>query len=328
MFFTDSTIPANVAYTKLLAGVNTKSFSEQFHENPAHLKHDAVNKLIQKDAVSAITGPALIPSKPTVSFLDTQRASSFFTSAYSDFWKVPFRVNAVGAAMIGAGTVTDLGSPIPVQKFDLTGHELEQKYATSISVVTKELLKEGGADAVNALNKIMANSLSQAIDNDVIADILTHPGTESFSSSGTTAQNFLDDFRLMFDHVNVKGCGKLYWILSRTAANRLNFETVALNGPFAGELLGIQAVISDGLDDDSAGGKIILVDASKIAANVEGMTINTAEHASIQMDDTPVDGATNLTSLFQNGLVGLKSQVIFGFECMSGFRAAILEGVA
>lgn len=327
MFFTDSTIPAQIGYTKLLAGLNSKSFSQQFHENPAHLQHDAVNKLIQKDAVSAITGPALIPSKPSISFLETQRSSGFFISAYSDFWKVPFRINAVGASAIGTGSVVESGLPIPVKKFDLSGHELIEKKASSITVVSKDLIKDGGTDAVNSLNILLADSLNQAIDVNVITDILEHDGTESFSSSGTTSQNFLDDFRLMFDHVNVKGCGRMFWVLSRHAANRLNYETVSLNSPFAGELLGITAVISDALEDDSSGGKILLIDVSKIAANMQGVTIENAEHASIQMDDNPTADPNNVTSFFQQGLLGLKAELLFGFECMSGFRAAVLEGV-
>ena len=84
------------------------------------------------------------------------------------------------------------------------------------------------------------------------------------------------------------------------------FPDATWNG---GSIAGIPVIVSDGVPS----GSVVLVDASQVAGASETITLDSSEQASVQLDtspDSPVSGSTNITSLWQMNLVGLKAERI------------------
>lgn len=329
--FSETTTVSNLAYLKAFSFIENLQFSDALDRQPPHLKHSGVQKLMQKSAIAAIMGPELIPSHESIAFLKTQRQASFFAAGIADgaFWRVPFDLKPTASTSIILGDVLEFGKSIPVSSFDIDARSLGRRHAYAMTVVTRDLIKQGGVDAVNTLNSLLGDACASAVDETVIDDVEAHGGTVSFLSSNTTPAGFLADFRKMLDHVNVRGSGPLYWVASRTAANRLNGDSTLLQGTGVqgGEILGLPLIVSDGVIDDSSGGKLILIDAGKIAANIENIKIDASENTSLQMSSVPNDGPDEMVSMFQTNSVAIRSSMTFGFELMGGFRAASLTGI-
>lgn len=329
--YPDSTLVANAAFVKAYAAQKKISSADAIDRQPSHLQHSGVKRLMEKSAIGPITGPDLIPETQAVAFLKTQKLCSFFAAGLDNgFQRLPFDIRAAASTSVAFGTVVEPGEFIPLSAFNIGGKKLSRRLATALTVANKELLERGDSVAVNALHSLLADACTTAVDAHVFGDVQGHSGTDTNASSGSTPAAFLSDFRNMLDHVNIAGAGQLYWIASRDAANRLNGDSVIFQnvGPQGGEILNLPLIISDGLVDDSSGGTLMLIDASKVAANVESITIDTSQSASLQMSSTPTDGATDTVSMFQTGSVAIRSGMTFGFELLDGFRASVLEGIS
>jgi hypothetical protein len=124
-------------------------------------------------------------------------------------------------------------------------------------------------------------------------------------------------------------------VKTKTASGRSSdeFDSLATlpgsNGPAfpemttaGGKLAGIPVISSDG----APGGDFVLVDAAQIAARTDVITIDSAQHTSIQMDDEPVSGPTSLVSLWQSNLTGVRVERWFGVERCHDGAVAILTG--
>lgn len=326
-----SSVVANSAYLQCYSLIKGCNFSEAFDRQPSHLKHSGVLKIMEKSAVTAINGPELLEAPATIAFLKTRRLGSFFASGLDSgaFWPVPFDIKPAAAISVVTGSVVAPGALIPMCEFNFEGRSLTRRYSNALAAVSKELIEAGGAVAVNTLQAMLSSAATTAIDEAVFANVFANSGTITIPSTGDDAASYLADFRLMLNHVNIKGAGQLYWVASRKAANKLNSDTVVLQGvtPQGGELLGIPLIVSDGLHDTSSGGTLLLIDASKIAANAENLKIDVSQETSLQMTDTPNDPANGLISMWQTGGVAIKSTLTFGFEQLGGARCAVLTGV-
>ena len=89
--------------------------------------------------------------------------------------------------------------------------------------------------------------------------------------------------------------------------------------PTGGTLAGIPTLVSDQL----AAGRVVLADASQIATSDGGIVLDSASHASVQLNDAP-SGAAGV-SLWQNNLLGLRAERYLGFRAPPG-AVAVLDG--
>jgi hypothetical protein len=67
-----------------------------------------------------------------------------------------------------------------------------------------------------------------------------------------------------------------------------------------------------------------LVDASAIAVENGLVELQLAEHAALQLSDSPSAGAQNLVSLWQNDLVGMRAERWFGCELLRSDGVALI----
>lgn len=327
-YFSDSSAVSSYAHIKAISALTSRSFDETLASMPPHLQHTKVHAAVEKGDIDRILGNGLLPAPSAIEFLKSRRIGSYFASAFDAFFKAPFGTRIVANSTAVTGTVLEPGEAIPVSDFTLGGSELEVRNAYAICVASNEFLRFGDASAVNALHVLLSEATTDAIDLVMLAEIAAASGTQSFASSGITAENFRNDFTAMLDHVNRRGVSGLHWIASRTAANRLLFDGLNPLGPLGGSLLEIPLIVSDGVPENSSGGSLMLVDSGRIAANVQGIRIDVSADATLQMADTPSASPSNTTSMFQTNSSAIRADLVFGFELLNGFRAALLEGIA
>src|SRR5690606_19705115 len=98
------------------------------------------------------------------------------------------------------------------------------------------------------------------------------------------------------------------WAGKGTVSGSVAFEHL---GPGGGKLANVDVIVSDALLPTEA----IVLDADQIAAAAGGIELDTARHASVQMEtapDSPPSASTVLRSLWQHGEVGLRALRFFG----------------
>jgi hypothetical protein len=85
--------------------------------------------------------------------------------------------------------------------------------------------------------------------------------------------------------------------------------------------------VSDGVPANT----MVLVDAQQVAAASETVQLSHANQAAVQLDtapDSPPSGSTNLVSLWQMNMTGLKAERLFGVQKLTTTGVAVLTGVA
>ncbi|MCY1297332.1 hypothetical protein D9M70_467680 [compost metagenome] len=92
-------------------------------------------------------------------------------------------------------------------------------------------------------------------------------------------------------------------------------------------MLGIPLLISRASPRDSSSGQLALIDPTGIAYGAEGISFESAEHATLAMSDTPESDPV-LVSLWQQNLVGYKSIVASNWEVQRDGSVALLTDVA
>jgi hypothetical protein len=223
------------------------------------------------------------------------------------------------------------GAPKPLSRFALEGTFLPPLTLATLIVLTDEAVKfqdpltdqATRADVVRANTERLDASFID-VSNTGIPDVepasITSTGAQIESVHNPSADvaaaiaNFLGDF------------GNAYWNTDPLTATQMslardsfgNFEFPDC-GPRGGTILGIPLITSRGSPRDTTTyGQLALVDASAIAIALDGMNVDTAKGAAIQMSDDPEDPNANtaILSLFQHNLIALRTVLHANWEVM------------
>lgn len=334
--FSDSSAAGIFAATKAIAARKGIPPNAAFEALPPHFKHPAV----QKAAVSVIDGNGLMPSQNAVALLEVERRRSFVAAALPDFQQLPLYTRLVMNAVAFTGSIVDPQNPIPVKKGNLSGTNIEPQKAAAIIAVSNELLDALNAKGITALNRLLASACATATDTVVLSNVIAHAGTATVTSTGRTPDKILADAKEALDVVNIsENSGRYYWVGTPDMANFIS--TVEEGGirsfpemsPKGGEFVGLPFVVSSSAPEtDSSGGKLILVDAGRIALTLDTLDIQAGEHAAIEMEDHPADPLTasvTQVSMWQNNLTAIRAILTFGFEIIDDAlpMAAVIEGI-
>jgi hypothetical protein len=143
---------------------------------------------------------------------------------------------------------------------------------------------------------------------------LVTSGASSFVSSGNSVTAIRQDLRTLLSAVETDASSKLFLIVPQTIAEAwatvgdaggIAFPDATVNG---GSVSGMQVLPSD----VATGGEIILIDAAGVAAADSGLTdIETTDQATLSLfdpSDSPVTASTVFTSLWQNNMVGARTE--------------------
>ena len=204
-------------------------------------------------------------------------------------------------------------APMTTGVFSNSG--LEPLNLVALAAISKALLKFGAPNNEIWIRDELVRAVAQRIDttflsNDAAVADVSPPGVlngvTTLAASSSNAANVAYDMRAIFN--DFAGDLTRSYAITRPAiaAAIQSFEHphIGVNG---GELLGLPVLTTRYAPDET----IIILDADGIAVGDEGISVETAEHADVEMLDASLsqdgtDGTgAQMVSLWQLGLVGL-----------------------
>lgn len=241
---------------------------------------------------------------------------------------VPFNVRIPGQTQ--GSTVAWVGetAPKPVSALAFEDITLRFNKLAGIVVISDELARLSTPSAEAIIRQDLVAQIAQFTDDSfinpayaAITDVRPASVTNdapSIPASGTDADALRADVRALyatFIAANLSTAGAA-WVMTSTQAMAIGMIQNPLGqtefpgiGADGGTLLGLPVLTSEVVPSDSNGSIIVLVKQSEILlADEGGVTVDVSREASLQMNSTPAAGAQQLTSLWQNNLLGIRAE--------------------
>jgi hypothetical protein len=264
-------------------------------------------------------------------FLESLRNFGAFDRMLPSMRRVPFRVRVGANTFAASGTVVGPGSMKPISKLTLAGTQIDEAKALCILVVTSDLARFGDRRAGDLFGIELQAGVAVATDETFIS--ILSSGAPSIPSSGATAEGVRNDLRIALLSVTTNARSQLFLLMPsavakvlavmHTTAGDAAFPDMTVNG---GTIGGMVAVVSDGVPAAT----IVLADAQQIAAASDTVQLDAAAEAIVQMDtapDSPPTASTNMISLWQHDLLGLKAERFFGAQKLTTTGVAVITGI-
>ena len=278
-------------------------------------------------------------------FVEIVRAASV-VSRLGLVHRVPFNVNVGAESTAAVAQWAGEGSPKVASELGYSTVTLGVAKASVITTISTELARTNGANAerriLDSLVKSVAGFIdSQFLDPSVVSStvhpgsILSIAGASPISPSGTSSAAIVTDLTALVDALLTASGGELVapmLIMSPRLAVR-----IALKGAGAypdlkfsgGMLLGIPVLTTSASNwSTSGGGRICLVDQDAIMLADGGMEVGASTEAALQLANNPVEGASAVTSLWQQNLLGVRSEKYICWNARRAGAAAYLDSVA
>lgn len=260
-------------------------------------------------------------------FLEALRNDGIFDRLLAGGMRqVPLKAGriVVNSTLLVAGKVGE-GAPKPISALSLGDSDLEPEKVSAIIVLSNELAKAAGSSGMKFLSSELRAAVVAGSDK-IFLDALAAAAVPVTGSADVGA-----DIAALLAAVGFGSTSQLYLIVSPVLAAGLAAAHAATGflypsmTPMGGALAGITTLVSDQMADDQA----LMIDASRIAGATGPVVLDSASHATLQMDsapDNPQTAATVMTSLWPNNLLGLRCERYLSFLPI-GTAAALADGV-
>jgi Phage capsid family len=263
-------------------------------------------------------------------FLNSLALVGCFDAMLGSMMRLPLRSRIVavtstltGASLLSESDVKRAGS------LQLSASDLTISKVAAFLAISEEVLRGGGDGGLTFLERELRQAVALATDTAFLALITT--GATSIPSSGTSANAMRLDLRALLQTINLGSASRLFLIMNADAAAAWASVGDASGGPCfpdatwnGGSVAGIPIVPTDG----ALANQIILADASGIAANTEGLRIDSTEVASLNMDsapDSPPIASTAYVNLWQQDMLAVKVERFFGAKVARPNSVALIS---
>jgi hypothetical protein len=262
-------------------------------------------------------------------FLETLRSVSAFERLLPDMRQVPLHVRT-GVVTAGAtGSIVEENKPTPISSLTLEGGTLPEQKAVTIVAATTELVKLSGGPGADLFERELRGAVGTTVDRKFV-DLITD-GLTAADSSGPAATDISNDITVAYQAVETGAQSRLFWLLDSDTAKALTAKATTAGDaafpqmtPQGGILRGVPAIVTD-----CAKNQIVLVDANGIAAGSDTIEIDSATHATVQMDstpDNPASASTVMKSLWQHDMVGIRAVRFFGAQRLRANSVYVISG--
>lgn len=297
------------------------------------VKHGSVDALM-KTAVAAGTtsdstwaGPLVYAQNMVSEFIEFLRPQTII-GRMPGLRRVPFNIRIPRQTAGTSGTFVGEGLPTPVRKASFDALTLTWAKASTIAVLTQELVMMSNPSAEALVRNDLAAGIAAYLDRRFIdpsyagvanvSPASISNGVASRQASGATlAAIDADVAYLLQQAANAElSLSSAMWLMSpslaiqlgtiRTTYGDLAFPKLGVEG---GEFKGLPAITSNSIVSNGSPGEqqlFLVVQNEVLLADDGQMLLDMSTEASVQMDDAPSAGAQSLVSLWQNGMVGLK----------------------
>lgn len=289
-----------------------------------------------------------------VEFLRPQTIiGQFGVGSVPAFRRVPFNINIKGQTSAASAQWVGEGAPKPLTKMDFNDIDLRWAKIAAIAVLTEELMRFSNPSAERLVRDELARAVIERMDVDfvnpakaAVANVspasITYGVTLIVASAGADAEDIRCDLqKLWAPFIAARNPARqaayimdsstaLFLAGLRNPLGQREFPTLTVNG---GDLDGTPVVVSDYLPRDTAGGIIILVNASDIWLSDDGdVVIDASREASLQMLDNPTNNsasgtATSMVSMFQTNSVAIRAERMINWAKRRASAVQFLNGV-
>lgn len=309
---------------------------------PAEAAHLAIcDRAPQRvvDAIKAATDPMSLASvggqlSPfellAQAFMNSLASVGAFDTMLGSMMKLPLRSKIVSVTTTITGISLAEADIKRVGSLSLSASDLTISKVVATLAITKETLLAGGDGALQFIERELRQSVAVATDVQFLNLITT--GATSMPSSGSNAIAMRLDLRALIQTLAFGAGSRLFlittpdiaaaWATVGDSNGGPAFPNATWNGGSAG---GIPIIATDGCPNAT----IILADASGIAGNSEELRVDTADQTSLQMDstpDSPPTASTNMLSLWQLNMTGIKCERYFGAKTVRANSVAMITG--
>jgi HK97 family phage major capsid protein len=243
---------------------------------------------------------------------------------------IPLNTQVVLVSTGATGATIGEGQSQVISKLALSASALNPRKAVAIVAASLELLRTGGAKAARLFQSELSRAVAVETDSKFLSVITT--SISPTSSTGSNWAAMATDFAQLFASLTLGSDSKVFIAMNPsdlkhmsvqiTSTGERAFPTVNYNG---GTYAGAEVVPSDAVS-----GQIIAFDAPQLAAGSTGIELDASNQASVQMDsapDSPPSASTNVTSLWQMNLTGLRATRYFGCERLRSAAVAVINNV-
>jgi len=249
-----------------------------------------------------------------------------------DMPQYPMYTNLTNSTAAFTGSSVSEGGLKPLSLFNIqAGASLQPRNSYGVFCLSDEMVRFASPGSNSFLQAGMAQALIDSED----ADFLTIVDSGSFTGSGHngdgTAKPILSDIETLLNNLDLNARSKPWLVVDIATAKGwacAGGENGAAFPGFSavsgGVVAGIPVVISDNVDAQT----ITLIDASAIAFNPGRIVVDSANHATLELDDAP-NGMGTRTSLWQQGLRAVRlARVDWGFEKLRDNCVGVLSGAS
>jgi HK97 family phage major capsid protein/HK97 family phage prohead protease len=320
------------------AAVIARQWRDSTPEVEAFLKGAAdspysLESLITKTAVAAGTtsdttwaGPLVYAQNMVSEFIEYLRPATII-GRLPGLRRVPFNIRIPRQTSGISGAFVGEGAPTPVQKPGFDSISLTWARASTIVVLTKELVEMSNPSAEALVRQDLVDGISAFLDKRFIDP--SYPGVANVSpasiSNGVTSRQAsgatlaavdADVGYVKTQFANAEIGMSSIWVMTPATAITLSLMRTAQGYPAfpdinekGGTWYGLPVITSNNVVANGSPGEqqVFLVDQREVLLADDGqMMIDMSTEASLQMDSAPSAGAQSLVSLWQNGQVGIK----------------------
>lgn len=262
------------------------------------------------------------------------------------FRNVPFNVRiprqTVGASAQWVGE----GKSKPVSRMGFDAITVPFTKIAVIVAITEELARFSTPDAEALVRDDLVKAISEFMNQQFIdpavtgtpqlaPESVTHGGTLTPSTGGTLAQVTTDIggmmARIAAANLPLAGLG---WVMNpRTAINLANLRTAqdvyAFPEMGQGRLRGFPVIQSNQVPIDGTSETILtLLDTSQVLMADDGsVTLDTSNEASLQLDSSPTSPPTNMISLWQQNMLGIRAERFVYWDVLRAEGVQVLTDV-
>lgn len=272
-------------------------------------------------------GPLVNYTQAADAYVLALRGSSCFQRMVGDMRPFPLHTRvAVETSGANGDTVFEAGVKL-INSLALESHNLLERKAVVVLVITDELLRHGGG---SLFEQELTRGVAYQVDSKALSVLST--GITPTASSGSTANAVSQDIAAALNALRIGATSKVYCVTTSatmkaiavgvSAGDTPSFPGINING---GDFAGITFLACDACP----AGQMIFVDCDGIAANSGTIELETIKYGDVQMDtapDSPVGASSVLQSLWQKNQVALCVHRHYGLERLRDTAVAVLTG--
>jgi hypothetical protein len=318
------------SYCRLLA-LNKGSASNALNMASNQRASERVITLLREKASIGAAGAGTAGSwaEQTVSqrlimgaFSDSLKARSAWAAMQPLIFKVPLETTlGIIATTVSNAAAIAPGMPVPVRRLDAIQQGVSRRKVASMVILTDEFMRQSASEAESVITRELTYAVSRQVDVEVLASLfaLSPPLTLTATSS------LANDVATLLTLVAPQPDSRLVFWASPDMATRLTASYVSGIRTFdnttvsRGEIFGIPIFVSGGV----ASGTLVLLDAARLAGNLDAAEVSISTQAAVEMLDvglqqsagtgSPAAGTgAQMVSLFQTNSVGIKVTQYFG----------------